>query len=86
LLTDCQSSGSLFCRGFVAGVVDAMAAAQFANGTVAGWRTCPSKDVNLKQALDSAVAFLTSHPELRHWAAAALVAEALAEAFPCSAP
>jgi hypothetical protein len=32
---------------------------------------------------DVAVSFLERHPELRHYSAAALVAWALAEAFPC---
>lgn len=70
--------GSL-CTGYILGVADAMQ-----GYTALGeWRMCSSKNVNSVQVVDVVKAFLTAHPEIRHFAAASLVAKALAEAFPC---
>jgi hypothetical protein len=73
------------CPAFVAGVADTMSAIQETGGSVFGWRACIPKDVIVGQAKDIAVRFLRTHPEMRHYAAAKLLAMALGEAFPCSA-
>jgi hypothetical protein len=92
LFEECQPSASYYkqgvCLGFVAGVADAMDAAQssWRHETVTGWRAClPANQVTEGQVQDVAVNFLTRHPELRHYGAVGLVAAALAEAFPCPA-
>jgi hypothetical protein len=71
------------CLGFVGGTADAMAAAQISGGTAMGLRACLPPGVTAWQARDVVMRFLTYHPEVRHHAAAPLVARALAAAFPC---
>jgi hypothetical protein len=66
------------------GVADAMQIAQLFGGTVfVGLRACMPEHADAGQITDVAVRFLASHPERRHLPAVTLVAEALAEAFPC---
>jgi hypothetical protein len=87
LLRLCQadSYSQGICLGFVMGVADAMEAAQSTRGTVAGWRACRVTQVTGGQAEDVVLRFLTRHPEQRHLTNSSLVAQALAEAFPCPA-
>ena len=73
------------CAGFVGGVADAMSAAQTFGRTMMGWRACVPPGVTAWQARDVVVWFLTYHPEVRRYAAAVPVAQALAQAFPCPA-
>jgi len=87
LLQECQSSAVAAraqCRGFVMGVADAMSIAQVFNEPVAGRRACPRDYVTWQQPGDVATSYLTRHPELRHYIASWLVANALEEAFPCT--
>ena len=46
---------------------------------------CIPNRVTDRQTTDVVVRYLKEHPEQRHYAAANLVAETLAEAFPCPA-
>lgn len=69
-----------WCAAYVAGVADAMAAGASINGL----SVCFPLGVLFKKNADIVTQFLTSHPEARHHAAAELVAQALAAAFPCS--
>jgi hypothetical protein len=78
----CTSYGDFqsgLCAGFVAGIADA------ALGTshgILGRRACLPEQVTGAQARDVVKQFLEQHPEARHYAAARLVLDALAEALP----
>lgn len=65
-----------FCQAYVAGVVDAMGV----GATIGGLRACPPVNVNvqLQQLKDIVWRFLAMHPELRHYPAPELVAQAVA--------
>jgi hypothetical protein len=76
----------LMCDSYIMGIADAMTDAQESGQSVAGWRACLPEGVTQDQTRDIAVLFLEAHPELRPYSAASLVAEALAEAFPCPPP
>ena len=67
------------CMGFVMGVADAMAA----GSAILGSRACLPQQSTGEQAQDVVMRYLEQHPEWRHQPAAGLVADALAEAFPC---
>jgi Rap1a immunity proteins len=68
------------CLGYVAGIFDALAS----GASIADYSACMPSGTTVQQAVDVATQFLTSHPEMRHYAAAGLVAQALSDAFPCS--
>jgi hypothetical protein len=89
LLEVCGPSAPLYeqgaCVAYVTGVADVMGTAPDSGETVAGKRACFTAQITMGQTRDVAVNYLTRHPELRHYAAAPLVAWALAEAFPCPA-
>jgi hypothetical protein len=68
-----------YCAGYMSGVADIM----MQSIPVFGWRACLPETVSAAQATDVLKQFLNQHPEQRHYAAASLVAKALAEAFPC---
>jgi hypothetical protein len=71
------------CMGFVTGIADATA------GTAAGVprrMVCIPSQVTLQQTVDVVKGDLAQHPERRHYAAASIVADALAAAFPCKQP
>jgi hypothetical protein len=82
LFTLCNNN-SLVCLGYAAAISDAMSSTQEDGGSIAGWRACEPVAVTQGQVRDVTVAFLRAHPEIRHLAAASLVAKALAEAWPC---
>ena len=65
--------------GYVEGVADTLAADEY----LTGWNACLVGGLTDVQLRDVVVKFLEGHPEERHFAAAALVAQALAKAFPC---
>jgi hypothetical protein len=73
-----ESGYRLFCQGYIAAITDAAR-----HAPVAGHKVCGSADVTLGQMVDVVRRYLEAHPELRHFPAEDLVAEALAEAFPC---
>jgi hypothetical protein len=66
------------CAGYLASAVDAHPAVGQYQG-----RICISPDVALSQVRDVVMNFLEDKPELRHYVAASIVLEAIAEAFPC---
>lgn len=75
----CKGSGLQFCRGYIVGVVDA-----FGGGnTTKNYIACVPKGIEIEQTQDVAMQFLDAHPEVRQYGAVGLVAQALAEAFPC---
>jgi hypothetical protein len=82
LLIRCNNS-PLFCRGYVAGIADAMSGTQ---AMVTGRRACLPPPVTVHtvdKEHDVVISFLAAHPEMRNQIAASLVAQALSEVFPC---
>lgn len=70
---------SMVCLGYIEGIADALSGGQWVNG----FRACLSIHMTAQQLQDVAMRYLAAHPELRHLAAAGLVASSLANAFPC---
>lgn len=68
------------CVGYVVGVADAMADRH----TVDGHRGCVPPQVASGQLVDITVNYLKQHPAQRQFLGAQLIADAIAEAFPCS--
>jgi hypothetical protein len=67
------------CRGYVTGIADAMTNV----AGIYGRRACIPMPVTVGQTVDVVKQYLGQHPEQRHYTASYLVAQALAEAFPC---
>lgn len=72
---------SLICSGYVIGVADAMVHGQEGVG---GWHACYRANQTPGQLTDVVKLWLQNHPEKRDYEGSGLVAEALAQAFPCS--
>lgn len=69
------------CLGYINGVVDIMS-----SNPVNEFRAClPRKNAPLTQMVSVAKKWLEAHPEALHYPAPGLVANAMAEAFPCAA-
>jgi hypothetical protein len=68
----------LYCDGYVAAIADAMK-----HSPVNREMDCGPPEVTLQQIVDIVRRFLAAHPEDRHFSAESLVADAIAEAFPC---
>ena len=82
LHAQCQIETSIsngYCLGYVAAVADAMVDKR----TLSGRQACLPRGVMRGQAMDVVKAWLTKHPEKRHFEAWGLVARALSEAWPC---
>ena len=73
-----NSRSSSFCGDYVMSVADALMV-----GRVGHWTACIPNHVTGEQVLDVATRFLEAHPAERPHPARELVAESLAEAFPC---
>jgi hypothetical protein len=73
-----NSRSSTFCGDYVLSIADALMM-----GRVGRWTACIPSGVTDDQVVDVAIRFLDAHPARRGSAASELVAEALAEAFPC---
>jgi hypothetical protein len=73
-----NSSSSTFCSDYVLSVADALMV-----GRVGRWTACIPNGATDNQVVDAVTRFLEAHPAKRQDAASELVAEALAEAFPC---
>ena len=67
-----------FCIAYIIGISDVLS-----QNTVNNYRACIPLTVNGQQERDIVVNHLHDHPETRHYGAAGLVAQALAEQFPC---
>jgi|RhiMetdeSRZDD1v2_1073273.scaffolds.fasta_scaffold115733_8 Ssp1 endopeptidase immunity protein Rap1a len=70
-----HSPAGTACTDYIAGVADALAY---------DGKFCPSVGVSPDQVVDVVTQYLTTFPERRHYAAASLVADALAAKFPCA--
>jgi hypothetical protein len=68
------------CIGYVIAINDVMWAGIRIDGHLA---CAPERDVTSGKLADITLNFLRLHPELRHHAAASVVARALGDAFPC---
>lgn len=73
-----NSGSSAFCSDYVRSVADALMAR-----TVAGRTACIPNRVTPDQMVNVAMRFIEAHPAERRSAVFELIAEALAEAFPC---
>jgi hypothetical protein len=85
LLESCKESnpspGGYQCVGVIAGATDMLQYWQALRRP--RWRVCMTDAVTEVQARDVVVRFLLVHPERRHYGAAELIGQALADAFPC---
>jgi hypothetical protein len=83
LYAKCIDPGIYFyqglCVGYIVGISDAMRGGVSIDGRSA----CIPISVTEGQLLDVTKQFLTSHAERRQLGAARLIAQALADAFPC---
>ena len=75
-----RSGFTAHCFAYVMAVSDVMRA--YGPG-VYGLKECSPVSVSLKQRTDVVKGYLAAHPESRDQGASSLVAQALAEAFPC---
>ena len=69
----------LYCQAYIAAIADAMGS----TNTIFGFRACMGMSVSVGKAMNVTMEFLTARPEMRNHEAAWLVAQALAQAFPC---
>ncbi len=67
------------CVGYITGIADVLAE----GNVVDGWRACISLGVTNTRLTDVVKSWLVQNVENRHLSAPRLIAEALAEAFPC---
>ncbi len=77
-MCDAKTSASI---AYVSGAVDAAFFYQKLRGVKD--RICMPMGVKTDQVLDVACKYLEDHPENRHWIAADIVAESVAQAWPC---
>jgi hypothetical protein len=75
-----RSAFTAHCFAYVMAISDVMRA--YGPG-VYGLKECSAVGVSLKQRADVVKGYLTAHPESRDQGASSLVAQALAQAFPC---
>lgn len=73
-----RAAGVEACTAYIMGVADAMAI-----GPVVSHRACFPNGVTAGQVKDVVLNYLRAQPQRRHNVGVQLVAEALAEAFPC---
>lgn len=66
------------CYGYITGISDALE-----GGPVYGARACVPQNVTIEDVGNAAIDWIRVHPERQHELAAAVVAEALMDAFPC---
>jgi hypothetical protein len=74
------SAGDTYCRAYINAITDAL----YEGTVIGGLKVCFPVHVLTGQVEDLAKRFLSAHPDERHLGAPGLVAEALAEAFPCT--
>ncbi len=82
LFRDCQAdtaSGQGFCLGYTSGIADILV-----HRPVNGFKVCFVEKVSAGQIKDVVSKWLKDHPERRQYGAPGLVANALAEAYPCA--
>jgi hypothetical protein len=99
LLRDCGTAIQLLEAGYVGGTVDTVTSSIYCMGYVTGtlemaayssvinktpWMFCLPDGMEFFQAIRIIVRYLQTHPERLHGPGAALVTEAMYEAFPCA--
>lgn len=67
------------CQGYIAGVADVMSTV----GAIHGYASCVPPTVTVKQHAAVVVKWMEAHPDALGSTAHTIVAEALAQAFPC---
>ena len=72
------------CVGYIFGTADILFDMTKEGASYLGFRACFSSDVKSGELWNVAEAFLDENPQLLHRGASTLVAQAFAEAFPCS--
>jgi hypothetical protein len=79
-LVECTSLGyqEVACYEYIKGIADVLV-----HDSIAGYRACVPPRVLDTQLRDVVVQYLQRNAPQRHYGAAGLVAEAIAEAFPC---
>lgn len=83
LLDSCNRNDSSFVSGYVVGVYDHIEM----NRSEGQKRfICIPTGAQARQVRDIVCGFLVRHPENRQWSAAALINNALIEAWPCPKP
>jgi hypothetical protein len=82
LLANCRANRG-FCKGYVAGISDAVEFSLFSLGRNNRWFCLPEK-VATHQTTEIVINYLNRYPEARHYAAPDLVTRALGKAFPCN--
>jgi hypothetical protein len=80
LYTECAAAGESqgFCGGYIAAIADVGSKVPVADVMI-----CPSAKVTVGQVVDIVKQYLAVHPERRRFSASSLVANALADEFPC---
>jgi hypothetical protein len=78
----CTSKGAR-ANGLCYGYVTAIAEVARGDDGLYGHHACLPEHTTRRQAVEVVKRYLDQHPEQRHYGASGLVAEALAEAFPC---
>ena len=68
------------CRAYIIGIADVMSA----GGSVDGRKACIPDNASKADVTDSVVAWLRSRSDRRHGYAHAVVAEAIADNYPCN--
>lgn len=82
LLANCEDENSLFkalCDGYIVGISDALSG----GSDIHGIKACGPDGITTGQVTEIVIEWLRGHPELLHYAAPGLVAEALSKAYPC---
>lgn len=70
-----------FCVGYVAAIADVLGAG---TGNISDWRACIPAEATQGNVATIAIEWLSKHPDTRAFGASHLVAQALANRYPCS--
>ena len=80
IFSACRGVNVHFCQGYITAIAD-----ELSDGVeFRGYRACVPKDVTIGQLRLIISKWLSEHQQYRQEPGAGLVAEALAETFPCS--
>lgn len=70
-----------FCIGYVAAIGDVLGTG---DGVISGWRACLPPGATQGEVAQIAIQWMKEHPENRAFGASDVVAQALANTYPCS--
>ncbi|MGF1612880.1 MAG: Rap1a/Tai family immunity protein [Gammaproteobacteria bacterium] len=73
--------GHSFCVGYVAAIADVLGAG---TGTISDWRACIPAKATQGEVATIAIEWLREHPDNRAFGASNVIAQALANRYPCS--